>query len=1153
MNRFKNTLFAALLVAVVCMITPLAFSQTVTTGDVVGIVSDTTGAVVPGATVTLKSIDSGETRTATANDQGQYRFPLLKPGDYTVSASTPGLKSNTERFTLLVGQEQALNVTMNPQGTTTVVEVTTQGSIVQTENANLESNYNSRQVQDLPMPGGDLTTLAMTAPGVRVNVTGGSSNLNANGIPGASVLYTLNGTDQNDPANNINNSGASNNLLGANEAGEVAVVLNAYSPQYGRMAGAQVNIVGVSGTNQFHGNAFYIFNWEDLNANSFFNNATSTPRGRSDAHNFGGRFGGPIIKNKIFGFFDEENLRYVLPAAGVVSLPSPQLEAYTIGHVPAASLPLYQDMFNLLAGAPGLSRAVPVSNGPGSLQDGTGHLGCGTGTFSGTPFAGSSSFAPGTFGVNVPCAIALGTNNTELNTENYLTVRVDYNVNNSNKVFFRWNRDWGVQATGTSPINPLFNALSYQPQDQGLINYTTVITPTLVNNFVGSVIWYQAQFGVQDFSKVVAAMPQGISLTTSDSTGANGGTGFPTFGPGAYPFGFPVGRNIGHIQFNDDIAWTKGAHTIKAGFAFRYDKYTDSQIAQGAFAGVYSLNDLGDFANGKLNYSGANLGSSFSQAYPVYGAVHFRFPSVDYYLADEWAVTKNLKLTYGLRIEDNFNPTCNENCFVLTNVPFNSPSYQGGLSVPYNSSVLSKSNLFYNSEGPIPEPRFGFAWKPFGNDKTVLRGGVGLAATNYSDGLGNTIASQIPNKFTPSGLTFGTIGLAADPNSSAFSAQQSATALFNGFSAGDTLAQIKAAVAPAAFSTPSITSLPSTYHTPHDLLWSFEIDREITAHNVFALIYTGNHGYDIAETVNANAYISAAGIARYGSFGGLPAAPADARFVNVTQYYNNGVSNYDALTVQFRHVFSYGLQAQIHYTWSHALGTVNFENPFNINSGYGNLGFDNRHQLAGDFLWTQPHKFQNKIVNTLASDWTVAGKLYLYSGAPFSVVDSKIPAQINSSQSLAVAPLGTSGTTAPLADLLSSSQLGANCGRAAVNASCLTKADFATYSSSSGVSAPIQTNFGNIAPNSFYGPGYFDIDATLTRGFRIKERAQFVVGLQAYNVLNHANFANPSGSLSSGAFGTITSTLGPPTSIYGTGQGSSVSGRVAVLTGRFTF
>jgi hypothetical protein len=1145
MSRIKNTLFAALLIAVVCMITPLAFSQTITTGDVVGVVSDTSGAVVPGATVTLKSVDSGETRTETSNGQGQYRFPLLKPGDYILAASTPGLKSNNTRFTLLVGQEQEMNLSMNPQGTSTVVEVTSEVALVQTENANLETSYNAKQVVDLPMAGGDLTTLAMTVPGVRVNVTGGSSNLNANGIMSASVLYTLNGMDENDPANNINNSGASNNLLGANEVGEAAVVLNAYSPQYGRMAGAQVNLVGLSGTNQFHGNAFYNFNWEDLNANSFFNNADGTPRGRSDAHNFGGRFGGPILKNKLFGFFDDENLRYVLPAAGVVSLPSPQLEAYAIAHVPAASVPLYQDYFNLVNGSPGINRAVPVTNGPNQLQDGNGHLGCGTGTFTGTATAG------GTFGVNVPCAVAFGINDTELNTEQLYTIRIDYNVSNNQKLFFRFNHDFGVQATGTSPINPLYNSISVQPQYQGGFNYTSVITPTLVNNLIGSVIWYSALFGVQDFAATTKAMPEAIAIADG---GANGG-GFATVGGATYPNGFPVGRNVGHAQLNDDLAWTKGAHTIKAGIAVRYDKYTYSQIAQSAFIGQYNLNNLADFANGSLNYtapgtSAPNLGSSFSQSYPLYGALHFRVPSVDFYVSDEWAVTKNIKLTFGMRFEDNLNPTCVENCFVLTNVPFVSPSYQGGLSVPYDTTIKTGSNIFYHGEGIIPEPRVGVAWKPFG--KTVIRAGIGLFSTNYTDGITGTFAGQIPNKFTPSGLTFGNIGLANDSTSSAFSAQQSANAFESGFGAGFTLAQIKAAVAPATFSTPSIVSGPSTFYAPKDIEWSFEIEQPLSAHNLMVLTYVGNHGYDLQETLNANMYTSAAGVTRYGGgYAGLPTAAPDPRFVSVTQYFTNGVSNYDAFTVQFRHSFAYGLTGQFHYTWSHALGDVStstsnsYFNPFNLNSAYGNLGFDNRHQFAGDLLWTQPYKFQNHVTNMLAQGWTVGAKVYIYSGAPFNVTDSKIPAQINSA----------GGVLTPIADLLTASSISSNtCSSAsAITTPCLTKASFATYSATSGVASPIQTDWGNIAPNQFYGPWYFDIDAQLTRDFKIKERMTFTVGLQAYNVLNHPNFGNPSGTLSSGSFGEITTTLGPPTSIYGTGQGASVSGRLAILTGRFTF
>jgi hypothetical protein len=1126
-----------ILAALFVVSAPFTFSQSITTADAVGLITDSSGAVVPGATVTIKSADSGETRTVTSNAQGQFRFPLMKPGDYVVTANSKGLKSNIMKITLLVGQEQEVNISMNAQGNNTIIEVTSEAPIVQAENANLETSFNQKQVVDLPMAGGDLTTLAMTVPGIRVAVTGGSGNMNANGIPGSSVLYTLNGMDEMDPANNLNNSGASNNLLGANEVGEAAVVLNAYSPQYGRMAGGQVNLVGISGSNQFHGNVFYNYNWEQLNANSFFANSAGTPRGRADAHQFGGRFGGPILKNKLFGFFDDENLRYVLPAAGTVSLASPQLQAYTLAHVPAASLPLYQDYFNLVKGSPGINRAIPVTNGKGQFQDGNNHLGCGTGTFTGTPDG-----AGGTFGVTTPCAVAFGTNNTQLNTEGLYTIRVDYNLSNSQKLFFRFNHDAGLQATGTSPINPLYNSLSNQPQYTGSVNYTYVITPNVVNNFIGSGYWYSALFGVADFAKTVALMPDSIALSDG---GANGG-GFSTVGNGA----FPNGRNVGHAQLIDDLSWTIGRHTVKAGISYRYDKYTYSSIASGAFLGAYSLSDVADFANGTLNFGKANLGSSFTQSFPKYGALHFRVPSADFYVSDEWAIGKNIKLTYGMRFEKDFNPSCIETCFVVTNAVFGSSGYQGGVGIPYSATIKTQANTFYNLESVIPQPRVGIAWKPFGNGNTVVRTGIGLFSTNFTDGLAGTFANQIPNKFAPSGLNFGNIGVASDPTSSAYNAQTSANAFQSGFAAGDTLAQIKAAVAPATFSTPSIVAGPATFRAPKDIEWSFEIEHQINAHNLFTLTYVGNHGYNLQEVVNGNMFTGANGVKMYGGgYAGLPTAAPDPRFVSVTQYFNTGISNYDGLTIQYRHTFSYGLTGQIHYTWSHALGSAgtstsnSYYNPFNIASAYGNLNFDNRHQLAGDLVWTQPHKFENRMVNTLASGWTLGLKVYLYSGSPFTPTDSKIPSQINSA----------GGVLTPIADLLNSSQLSANCGRAAINAPCLTKADFATYSATSGVSAPIQTDWGNIAPDSFYGPGYFDIDAQLTRNFKIKEKATLTLGMMAYNVLNHANFANPSGTLSSGSFGEITATVGPPTSIYGSFQGASVSGRVGVITGRFTF
>jgi hypothetical protein len=157
-------------------------------------------------------------------------------------------------------------------------------------------------------------------------------------------------------------------------------------------------------------------------------------------------------------------------------------------------------------------------------------VGCGSGTFTGTPDG-----AGGTFGGITPCAVAFGTNNTQLNTEQLYTIRVDYNVSNSQKVFFRVEHDFGLQATGTSPVNPLYNSLSNQPSWQGSVNYTYVITPTLVNNFIGSLLWYSALFGVQDFSKTSALMPDSIALSDGGAIRADlrerrTGNGFHQFG-----------------------------------------------------------------------------------------------------------------------------------------------------------------------------------------------------------------------------------------------------------------------------------------------------------------------------------------------------------------------------------------------------------------------------------------------------------------------------------------------------------------------------------------------------------------------------------------------------------------------------------------------
>ena len=444
------------------------------------------------------------------------------------------------------------------------------------------------------------------------------------------------------------------------------------------------------------------------------------------------------------------------------------------------------------------------------------------------------------------------------------------------------------------------------------------------------------------------------------------------------------------------------------------------------------------------------------------------------------------------------------------------------------------------------QPRIGIAYKPpFGNNKTVIRGGIGLFSTNYTDGIGGTLANQVPNKFAPFGLTFGTVGVITDPTSSAYTAQVSANAFQSGFNSGGTLAQIQTAVKPATFSTPSITSFPSTYLAPHTIEWSAEIQQELTAHNMFTVSYVGNHGYDLAETVNANMYAS---FHQHQELRSLLRRTALGAGRRPFRHGDSGLHQRHQ-QLQLPHLPNTAQRSATGYRPSSITpgATPWVPSPTKIRSTSATAmavsASTTGLRQPATILWNQPFKTSNKVVNGLIADWTVGFKAYIYSGAPFSVTDSKIATDVNSS-----------GVLTPLADLVVPTAFGMHCNCRQFDRPTLHAKDRLRHLSRLGhFELRSRPTGATLHPNSFRGPGYFDVDMTLQRGFAIKEKYKFTFGMQAYNVLNHPNFANPSGTLTSGSFGEITSTLGPPTSIYGTGQGASVSGRLVVFTGTFVF
>src|ERR1700723_4488928 len=297
-------------IALLFLLPTLVSAQSVVTGGLTGIVTDPTGSVIVGATVNLKNQSTGEIQSATTGSTGIYQFTLLKPGIYVVSVSQTGFKQATERVEVLLGQTALANLKLEVGASSETITVTEQGALLQTEAANLASNFDTNQIQNAPNPGGDITYVAQTAPGITMNTStgGGYGNFSAFGLPGTSNLFVINGNDYNDAFLNLNNSGSSNLLLGGNELQEVAVVSNGYTGQYGRQAGAPVTHSPKAGGNSSPGNAASDRTCRALPPNDPLNKPARNPRPFENNNQWAASFGGPIKKEKKYFFVNTEGI-----------------------------------------------------------------------------------------------------------------------------------------------------------------------------------------------------------------------------------------------------------------------------------------------------------------------------------------------------------------------------------------------------------------------------------------------------------------------------------------------------------------------------------------------------------------------------------------------------------------------------------------------------------------------------------------------------------------------------------------------------------------------------------------------------------------------------------------------------------------------------
>ena len=1097
--------FVCLVLLTFILSAPSTWAQSIVTGGISGVITDPTGAGVAGASLTMKSLATGETFNATSSSNGEYQFALLKPGDYKLSVTKDGFKTLTQTVTVLLGQNSTVGVKLEVGSVSATVEVSAAPPLLQTENANIATTVDTRTVQNVPNPGNDLTYVAQTAPGVSMNTTSGNGygNFSVFGLPGTSNLFTINGNDYNDPFLNLNNSGASNLLLGTNDVQEVAVVSNGYTGQYGRQAGAQINYTSKSGSNSYHGSANYFYTGSTLNAEDFFLKSSGQPKPFQNNNQWQASFGGPIKKDKLFFFVDNEGLRYVFATASQAFLPTPAFQAYTLAHIPASAQGLYQQAFALYNGVPGIANAQPVAPGSSScpLPGGAACL--------------QSIFAPGSSG----------------NQEWLIIGRVDYNLGKNDTIYGRVKFDRGTQPTYADPINPAFNAISHQPQDEGQLNWTHVFNPSIVNNAIFSYLYYSAVFQSVDVNKANATFPQ--ILCSSDSSmsclGAVGGL-FP------FAFFFPQGRNVNQWQIVDDFSIARDKHNFKMGVNFRRDNVDDFRASELTNPPAVSTS-LNGFATDTVTTSTTqNFALSSPQPLAIY--------SLGLYFQDEVRLSSKLKLTLTMRADRNSGGVCQSNCVSLPTSPFQNLSHD--VSIPFNQMVTAgRNNVLRSVENVVFEPRIGFAWSPIGNN-TVIRGGVGLFTDLYPGSILDNFTTNFPEVVSFS-IPGGTVN-PADPGSGVNLVRSCNSAFQTAFHTGQTLAQYTAAAPNCASALPPLFDVTSKTLNPKYVEWNFEVQRTFGTSRVLSLNYVGNHGYNI---LLINPYLNG-----FGTFAQLPAAAPDARVSGVQQLTNNGYSNYHGLTASFQQNLWHGLTGRVSYSYSHATDNVSNGgilpyslnqsvllqiDPTNPNLSYGSADYDQRHLLSANYVWDLPLKSSHGLLNQIIGGWTVAGSFFYRTGFPFTIVDGQQAVALSGNNLLfngallATIPYKPNGTPTSFGS----------------GNPCLLNTSSPCFSTTS-LTTP--TDFsGASSRNAFRGPGYFNTDLNLRKTFHITERFAFALGANAFNVLNHPNFQNPQANNLSSSFGNSTALAVSPTTPYGAFASAAEGMKIVQVFGRITF
>jgi hypothetical protein len=1054
----------------------VAFAQD--SGIISGTVTDSTGALIAGAKVTLLNVGTSTSQETTTNNVGEYLFTPVRIGKYTLKVEMKGFSTETRPGLILNVQQHMLidfSLTIGTLEETVVIKSPT--PLLDNDTSSIGQVIQNKSILDLPLNGRDYQQLAVLTSGTVPtggtspnNITRGAADFSANGARPLQNNFLLDGVDNNSYVLDLQ-SGSSQAVAPSVDAmQEFKVQNNNFGAEFGRYGGAVINATIKSGTNEVHGTAFEFLRNSAVDANNFFNNVAGRALPAFRQNQFGGTAGGPLKKNKLFLFSSYQGTRIAQGVTFVSTVPTADQ------HNGLFTVPIYD---------PATTRPNPA--GTGSIRD----------LFPGNQIPVNRFDPTGKKTLDAyPNPNLPGTaNNYILNpathsSTNQYDSRFDLNISNRDSLFGRYSlTDASSVTPGALPppaVGQVASAGTPTTIHGSALSETHTFSNRIVNEFRAGFNRLSATRLNESTDRLIEAFGfKGIPFYSYIG-------GLPTIGVTGYT-GIGENGTLPNIklsqvtQFTDSVSFVKGAHALKAGADVRFiisNAVTPSGTRGGyTFTGAYTQNPQSRTRNGD-GVADLLLGTAqtATMGTPTLGDLRQRY--YGFYAQDDWHVNRNLTLNLGVRLDmntpfwDHYNRMSN---FIMEPGPdFNTLVLAGSRGTSIEDRALVK---FYKNQFV---PRVGLAYRLPG--KAVFRASYGIFnAGTMLFGINNRISFNPP--FTESYTYTG------DQVSAPFLLSQ-------GFPANalqPTVNQTNRQVVSYQ------TAMPNGYMEQ----WTGDLQKELPMHLLLDLGYSASVGHKLTASRNADQPLPGPGSTQ--------SREPFPQYTSILRAEPAGNSTYHALEAKLEHRFSTNLTFLAAYTWSHFIddnptlldqNSSAVQNAYNRAGEKGNSNYDIRNRFVGSYAYLLPvgkgQHFVNHggIVNALIGGWQLNGILSLQAGRPFTPTYS-----VNTSNS-------AGGAQRP--DRIASGSL--------------TNADptIAHWFDTAAFVSPVGFAFGDSGRNILTGPSLATFDASLFKMVQINERMQLQIRFESFNALNHANFAQPNAVIGTAAAGTISGTVGNP-------------------------